>query len=284
MTNNVSYNNPQKTKDGIIYSLDNVRLELDFGMKCQRVADEMSRLATYNPSIKVQYYHSYSPFAYVHQWTISSGDIERGQASWTLLMCFGNSKNQSGILDFNPNKCEKNADFQRFLVLIRNNTCIRQVRTYDLAIDIPLSRENFFMERDGRKKYQYFLSGDGVTEYSGTRSHSGFVKLYDKTKESKLNYPLTRLELTLARGILAESVCPVIHYHDPQQKINLAQTLSANDKVFLSAMLATENPQFFLNQLTYRARQKFEPYISDKTFQINSKLADAIYRQALSYE
>lgn len=284
MENNVRYYKPQKDKSGIIYSLDNVRLELDFGTKCQRVSDEMSRLATYNPSIKIQYYHSYSQFAYVHQWTISSGDIEKGVASWTLLMCYGNARDQTGILDFNPNKCESNVDFQKFMVLIRNSTCITQVKTYDLAIDIPLSREQVFMERDGHKKYQYFLSGDGVTEYMGTRSHNGFVKLYDKTRESKLKFPLTRLEITLQRGKLAEAFCPVVHFRDMQMKLNLAQALSANDKVFLSAILATSEPQFYINQLTYRARQKFEPYISTKKFELNKKLADNIYRLALSYE
>lgn len=70
------------------------------------------------------------------------------------------------------------------------------IRDFDIAIDLPYSRDKFFLRKDTRDYRLFKVSDLNYTEYLGKRGNAGAIKLYNKAIESKLYYPLTRLEIT----------------------------------------------------------------------------------------
>lgn len=104
-----------------------------------------------------------------------------------------------GYLDFNPNKVSHNKQFWDDYKSIKSacyNSDFEIVRI-DLACDIPINREYVILQKDNRKYALDMRSNINKTEYLGQRSNIGFVKIYNKQLESKLNKPLTRVELTI---------------------------------------------------------------------------------------
>ena len=105
-------------------------------------------------------------------------------------------------LEFNPNKVSDNEIFKVIhqLLLQHCRKSLSHIARFDLAIDIPIDRSRCFLVKD-RRLYIERRHGVEYTQYLGSKSASvGRVKLYNKTAEAKLDYPLTRLELTLDPG------------------------------------------------------------------------------------
>lgn len=97
-----------------------------------------------------------------------------------------------GYLDFNPNKLDEQG---RALIRYLSREHVKaSVKRWDLAIDCPVDREEVRLIRDSRR-YDCTISA-AMTEYLGQRSTPGYVKVYDKTAEASLDFPLTRVELT----------------------------------------------------------------------------------------
>lgn len=276
------YFNPIKSDDGIIYSLDNLRLKVDFGQKIKHFVQLIEHFQAYDLRYEIRYWHSTSAFGYAHQWTFN--DASDKSASWTVLACYGNSKNREGVIDFNPNKVGENALFQEFWKMLQLHTCTRDVVRYDLAIDLPLPRSQCRLVRDGKRTYEYFIKDDGLTEYLGTRSHHGYVKLYDKTKESNLDYPLTRLELTIDGRSDPSDIFPRVVWRDPQMSLLMCADLPQNDRVLVELLRGIEDPQQYLQSLSYRKRKKIEPYLADKVLSLDKHSALRIKEQAFTYE
>lgn len=107
-------------------------------------------------------------------------------------------------LEFNPNKV---ANHQVFREILRRLNCgghraFTEIKRFDLALDMPTERENVFLVKDGRAYSEIRHSAANLTQYLGSKSSTvGRCKLYNKTIESKLNYPLTRLEITLGNPL-----------------------------------------------------------------------------------
>ena len=102
-------------------------------------------------------------------------------------------------LEFNPNKVSDNEVFKIIhkLLIKYCRKSLNHIARFDLAIDIPVDRSRCFLVKD-RRLYIERKHGVEYTQYLGSKSASvGRVKLYNKTAEAKLDYPLTRLELTL---------------------------------------------------------------------------------------
>lgn len=94
-------------------------------------------------------------------------------------------------LEINPNKHYDKPVFQDLQKII-NRFCVSgTLKKYDYAIDIPckLSDVQIFNTRKEPGLYK-------GTRYFGQRSRDGYVKIYDKTKESGLDTALTRVEHT----------------------------------------------------------------------------------------
>lgn len=142
-------------------------------------------------------------------------------------------------LEANPNKVGNDPLFRLIReFLVRNSReGLCRIPRFDLAIDIPVDRGLCFLVKD-RRLYIERRHGVEFTQYLGSKaSNVGRVKLYNKTAEAKLDYPLTRLELTLDPGKSYEDMnFPKVYVID--------QTAMAEDRVRLA-----ETDQFILNAI-----------------------------------
>lgn len=128
---------------------------------------------------------------------ISPGD----SCSFAILIgrfAFGVSKQMvpEVVLDVNPNKVPWDVLSWYYNVLATYAKDIDVVR-FDLAFDYPVSRSDVFLVQDHTRGYKQFRGRDGFTEYQGERHSNGAVKVYDKTAESDLPVPVTRVEITV---------------------------------------------------------------------------------------
>ncbi len=117
----------------------------------------------------------------------------------------------------------------------------RKIRRYDLTVDIPVLRQDAFGVKDSRA-YIERRHGQEWTQYLGaTSSRVGRVKLYNKAVEAELNYPLTRLEMTLDPSTAYDQAnFPTVYYLDDLQ-------------MCFSGYKATETERFIMNALFWGA-------------------------------
>lgn len=286
------YYNPTTNFLNEVYSLDMVRLNFDLGGFRDDFVKYLNNLSGYNTNIEIKYYSSFKQYSYRHQWTLYDLTAEKKHCcaiSWTIGLDLGRDAFDStkGFIEFNPNKCMNSPLFVDFWRYFMDCTyCGRELVRYDMAIDLSLPRDHVKLIRDGKKNYEYKHLGDGVTEYQGVRNNHGFVKVYDKMIESKLNTPLTRVELTLNNPNDLKNIFPIVWlYEYPQAKMMLAEDNALSDTQFILARCIREssNPNEYLHCLSYRIRKKIEPYLHDKVLSLDSSSAFTIYKQALSY-
>lgn len=176
---------------------------------------------------------------------------------------FGNVDNESWKLEFNPNKVLP-CDFcyELFGVLMCNSYWI-DLKEYDIAVDIPLTRDCFFLSvRNGRKYGLIQNSATDKTEYSGLRHTNGFTKLYNKQLEQKLDTPLTRLEFTFTSLDFETSrdSIPNIFYYDTLQLKMSDLILNDTERFILNTLLVSPNR---VNELGRYMAQKMKSILSD---------------------
>lgn len=280
---NLKYFNCLKSKDNLIYSLDMVRLNIDFGTNADKLAKMLSHVSSYDLRYEFKYYQSFNAYSYRHLWSICAPIDD--DVSFALGLDKGGSADSrsKGFIEFNPNKVETSELLSDMLHKILDYAVTKDLVRYDLAIDIPIDRSLARLEKYRRKGYQFIDSGNGVTEYSGQRNHNGYIKLYDKTKESGLDDIITRLEITLDKGADIEKYFPTVRIQSEQLSLDVSD-LCDSDKVLVSLLRDSDNPQFYLSSLPYRKRKKIEPYLADTTLSLDKKTALNIKTFALSYE
>ena len=138
-------------------------------------------------------------------------------------------------LEANPNKVGNDPNFQLIReFLVRNSREILcRIPRFDLAIDIHVDRSLCFLVKD-RRLYIERRHGAEFTQYLGSKSSSvGRVKLYNKTVEAKLDYPLTRLELTLDPN-------------KPYEEVNFPEVYVINQAA-MDGVRLTETERFIVN-------------------------------------
>lgn len=97
------------------------------------------------------------------------------------------------------------------------------------------------------------------TEYLGTRNTNGFVKLYNKQIESKLDKPLTRLEITLDRLDYENFVkqLPKVYYPKKISVFDL-QELNDTEKVLCVLLSENKNCMSYVNMLGRTMKEKIK--------------------------
>lgn len=266
------------------YSLDMLRLNIEFPSieTKNKFVEWLRKIDTFRTEdYLVEYFPCFSAFKYRHLWSIKT----KNNNSWSIgLDRTGKPQDAvKGFIEFNPNKCMNDDLFVEFWDKLRGWLLSVVLVRYDVAIDIPLPRSQCRLYRVGRKMYELIIQDDGMTEYLGQRSHNGFVKLYDKTIESGLNYELTRLEITLDNKAQLQDVFPVVHIYDTQSQLIFADNLSNTDKTLIQLLRGCEDKQIYLKQLGYRMRKKIEPYIADRVLQFDNKCFQSVRAFATSF-
>lgn len=243
----------------------------------------------------VKCYSNYQGVGYRYLYTIKIDD-NKNSCSFTIgfQLNYKTENINKGFIEFNPNKCFQLLAFEDFMQYLKQNIILSfNLVRYDCAIDIPVKRKFVKMVRNNRCNYEYLAQDKegmqlnrSVTEYQGVRNKNKFTKLYDKTKESNLDYDLTRIEYTFKRDETAFKNLPTFLYL-PNEQISLFKKdygLANNDIVLVELLLTSNDLNYYMKHLSSRKRIKIEPYLLDKTLKIDFDIVNQIRKLALSFE
>lgn len=248
-----------------MYSVDMVRVT--FKLADANLEKVMAYFGNPYRTDITDYYPCTKEFKYKYLYTIEYGN----SATMTIGLCFnGTTKGEmlKGFIEVNPNKCFNYplciADVYYTLL-----SCYSyEIARWDLAIDIPTDRMSVVLEKDQRKYAYECKSREDKTEYLGCRNEVGRVKVYNKTAESKLNYTITRCEITLPNPDSADfyarldKLMPTVWVAGTESGLELSN-LSSKDALLLRLLREQENPMMLLKEIDYVQRKKLEPYVID---------------------
>lgn len=251
------YYNCIKTRDNFIISCDMLRLKFKIAERYFKEFNSFINDLEFNGYLHIKFYESRSYYNYRNLFEIT--DI-KNNCSFALGLGFNGAKKEemgNCFIEFNPNKCLFDICVIKLILgFFRSVSSGFELVRYDLAIDVPVKRSAVSLVKDLRNyKKNYYLdlqsnSLDNLTEYLGVRNKNGFVKLYNKTLEQKLNYDLTRVEITLdsfdyenMKKHLPKIVC--------QRQIDFIEYNSLNDtdKVLISLLSESVNANLYLKML-----------------------------------
>ena len=259
------YYDETRLSNGRIISCDNVRIK--FAVE-PSFRDNFERLFADNSRIDITRYPiNLADFKYKYLFTVNYGE-----SSMTVGYIFNGSESSDvrlGYLDFNPNKIARSSRFRADLEYIKACCPITwEIARVDVAIDIPSKRECVYLVKDNRVYQLKAYSHSNKTEYLGLRSHVGFVKLYNKTAESKLDYDLTRLEITCEPN-LASFLMSFPEVYDlsadtqfDTDLLSLSDTDLAIVRMCLEVVTSGRDPGLMIfNSLGRRKKQKLKKFI-----------------------
>ena len=270
------YYNEITDNNGVIYSVDMIRLSITYLTdKTQILCDYLSDYEL-SGDVIITYYESFKFLSYRHLWRVECkyNDVVPGTCVFSLGMDFNGYKQErdKGFIEFNPNKCMNSKHFKKLLDAITRCSLDMTLKRYDLAIDIPTDRRNVRLVRD-RRKYELVENKGALTEYLGARNEGGFVKLYDKTKESDLNYVLTRLEITLDNEKKLADVFPTVYIVDVQRAMLGVNNLNDTEMVLLELLQNSETPEYYLRRCGRKTQNKLKQYlVYDNQFVYNASI------------
>lgn len=239
------------------YSIDKIRFDLLFRW------EDISDLLHWLDSLPGEMYTCLKAFTYKYLFRIDLAPEVSFQVGvgWNDLNEY---RPRKGFLEFNPNKV---VNYDAFLHFYANfffyvTSCV--LKRWDLAVDITAPRERCRMEKDQRS-YSY-LNNRGVTEYLGQRSSPWRCKLYDKQRESGLDVPLTRFEMTIDGFAPYHAVVDhfpkvyVFGYSDNELALGLNET----QLVLCELLSQSLDMDWYFKRLGRKTRQKLEPYLYRK--------------------
>ena len=265
-------------------SIDNIVLDLWISNQdAKDIIEATINSLTGNDGVEIVSWEGNKPGAFRQQYLFK---LEVESSFW-----LGHGLIATGIyfdryrLEFNPNKVANNKVFKTVhrLLIEHARDVATHVARFDLAIDIPVDRDKCFLVKD-RRMYIERRHGVEYTQYLGSKSASvGRVKLYNKTVEAKLDYPLTRLELTLDPGTPYEKInFPTVYYlkstHDDLNNFKMNDT----ERFILNALLQGYGT---VNELGRKTRAKMEMLMADYVcpVTISSKTYSKVLGQLNSY-
>lgn len=253
----ISYHNEIHTNDNLVLSIDNVVLDLYISLPQARdnLMALMGSLPVVN-AVNVVHWNSYRPGTFREQFSIQMQDHT---SFWLGAVLNGRTPEWGRCrLDFNPNKVAGHEVFQKVLQFLIENTrpIHRNIKRFDLAVDIPANRFDCFLVKDSRA-YSERRHGQEWTQYLGSKSSTvGRVKLYNKQIESKLSDPLTRLEITLDPTLPFNAIhWPTVYVLDKPQLCFAELSATDTERFILNALLQGYGS---LNDLGRKTRMKIE--------------------------
>lgn len=274
------YYNQVVQPNGYVLSCDNVRIK--FAVE-SNLRDEFERYFAKNSRVDITSYpQDLREFRYKYLWTINYGET-----SMTVGYVFNGSEASDvrfGYLDFNPNKIGSNEQFFDDYRHIR--ACcpvVWEIQRIDVALDIPSKREFVYLVKDNRLYQLKAYSMSNKTEYLGLRSHVGFVKLYNKTEESKLDYDLTRLEVTceptLDSFLLSfPKVYDISGGHQfDTELLSLPDTDLAIVRMAIECMSSGSDPGLMIfNSLSLHKKHKLRKFILPESCLVSSDVSSVV--------
>lgn len=197
--NKIQYYEPLQLDNGYIVSCDGVRIKFQIA---KNLASEFSQYIFMSLRSDIESFPIRTTLASFKQMaTITYAS----NVTMTLGYCFNGATRIAengldnfyvGYLDFNLNKVGAYERFWADYRYIKSCCDYFEVMRTDIALDIPLERNRFVLEKDKRVYHLTAYSNINKTENLGRRNNIGYIKVYNKQLESGLDYPLTRIEVT----------------------------------------------------------------------------------------
>ncbi len=267
----------EKTKEGYIYSCDKICIlgKVDFnnlnsfGLEISKfflsslVSPKDSDAFPW-PTVQLLDYYNYPKFGRGEYRNNLSVKLSNNSSFYFAYSHNSDNKNNCSFkLELNPNKCLPCDFVSNLLLFLRSRSQAFRISQIDLAIDFPFNRKSFNLAKDKRIYTQINDGENNITEYLSKHNSHGFTKLYNKTVESKLDYDLTRLEITLKEFDVVEvsRVFPIVRFADFSQiKLNeCLPKLSQNDEVLLELIRMHSD---YFNKLSRRKKTLLKPYLN----------------------
>ena len=273
----ISYHNPI-IENNLTISIDNVVLDVWVANPATRDMIEDRLFSMTKKDVVLITWEGDKPGTFREQYLFK---FENGTSFWLGHGLIGTSiMVERYRLEFNPNKVGSNPYFSVIHELLTTNCRkpLSRIARFDLAIDIPVERTKCFLVKD-RRLYIERRHGVEFTQYLGAKSSSvGRVKLYNKSEEAKLDYPLTRLELTLDPAMEYEDVnFPVVYYLKSARMAKVGIKATETDRFIINAILQGYG---VLNDLGRKTRLKIETIMKNYVEQI--RISPRAYSKVLA--
>lgn len=276
----MKYNKEIKTQEGLILSIDMVTI--DYSVSSPAAREALIRLLDTLPmlyAVEVRHWSSLRIGTFRENYTLKFQD----RTSFWVGVGLNANKPLWGRsrMEFNPNKV---ATHKVFLELLKwfNTHSLRMnsiIKRFDLAIDIPVDRMSVRLLKD-RRVYSERRHGPEWTQYLGAKSSTvGRTKLYSKTAEAGLDYPLTRLELTLDPTTPFQEIpWPSVYYIVNRQMDMEELRVTDTERFVLGALLEGYGS---VTELGRRTRAKMEKLLTHYVGWVNISQGD--YNLILSH-
>ena len=250
----------------ISYSVDMLRLKVEVPVKV--LEEFILKPFEVEPGVKYKFMTSIS--SYRHNFFIEDLNLFGDKCSYWIGASH-NSRKQSDhtdiVLEYNPNKCVGSVVLCYILEHIYINNKYVEVKSLDVAIDIPCNILDISYSCMGNMSRRIFDNGsDDRTYYFRKGKSNGAIKIYNKKRESKLDYELTRYEITLTPNICisdfeiysvpSDLFVPISCIGNYQVPIDIKGV----DKVLMLACM--DNPEY-LKELDRRKRKKIEQLLAE---------------------
>ena len=155
-----------------------------------------------------------------------------------------------------------------------------RIKRWDLAVDVPYGRDCVQLIKDNRKYSQFYKSSQDFTEYLGSMSSPGRVKIYNKQLEAELDYPLTRIEVTLD-SLDYIDCCRCWPNVYTRKVIDLAETKVI---VQLLAEQPVDKMDYYLRQLSRPTKSKYKALLLERPFEVAGPVFNKLRNQLLRYQ
>lgn len=258
--------------NGWIMSCDNIRV--NFVLNVRQAQDIITEFFNSIARNDIYNYPVNLTFArYKHLCTVTYGDdsvctIAFGFNGASKIDQKGYDNDLKGYMDFNPNKVCSYDRFWADLGIIRSCCELFEIARSDIALDIPIPREYVLLKKDTRVYASKVYSRSNKTEYLGLRNNLGRVKVYNKQLESKLDVPMTRLEITCE--LSAESYfkyLPDVYLLNTPEQLGIdSLELTENDLAIIEIenellMYGLDDGMIHWNSFSFRKRKKLTPFL-----------------------
>lgn len=180
-------------------------LQIEYSIDMLRLSAKLS------PATVEGVLNSYVYHPHVTYW--ESTNLQKFRHNWSFA-CFGDtsiyvaykhnrerpSDRYNYTVEFNPNKIGFENDFliRLFSILPRGSIRSTFISSFDVAIDIPVDISQVYVDSMHKRDFRLFSKGGSdITYYIGDRRSEVSCKVYNKSLEAGLPYPLTRFEITI---------------------------------------------------------------------------------------
>lgn len=240
-----------------MYSIDKVKVII-YGIKNEIVQLMLDKLATIIDK-DLMYYESRGVSKCYRNFTYK-GIYLGFDNNWNKVY---SKTTKNVVVEWNPNKVKLDKFPINLRILFEDLTRI-EVMCFDVAIDVPIAIENLIVLKQHELQRINVLSHSKVeTYYLGKFNENGFCRVYDKAKESRLDYDLTRIEIHLKNvGLYG--------YYDSIKKLKLPNILifdednlekiSDTNKVLVQACYTMP---YLLSMLEKRKRKQIKDLIKE---------------------